>query len=109
MDNSKKLHPPRILCIAIPKEPAKRRLLFWGLGGYPNRGNCVAAVSSGAVSLDNILATSVRQAPDIDALATSVTGEAAVLLWNHHDDNVHNTGEWLEPASRARAKALKIF
>jgi xylan 1,4-beta-xylosidase len=38
------------------------------------------------------LSHSVRQAPDIDALATSATGEAAVLLWNYHDDDVAAPG-----------------
>jgi xylan 1,4-beta-xylosidase len=56
------------------------------------RGNRVAAVSSGAAPLDSILAHSVRQAPDIDALATSANGEAAVLLWNYHDDDVAAPG-----------------
>jgi xylan 1,4-beta-xylosidase len=56
------------------------------------RGNRVAAVSSGAAPLDTILAHSVRQAPDIDALATSSNGEAAVLLWNYHDDDVAAPG-----------------
>jgi xylan 1,4-beta-xylosidase len=55
-------------------------------------GDRVAVVSSGAVSLDSILASSVRQTPDIDALATSATGEAAVLLWNYHDDDVPGPG-----------------
>ena len=56
------------------------------------RGNRVAAVSNGAVSLDSILAQSVRQAPDIDALATNANGEAAVLLWNYHDDDAAAPG-----------------
>jgi xylan 1,4-beta-xylosidase len=56
------------------------------------RGNRVAAVSNGAAALDSILAHSVRQAPDIDALATSSNGEAAVLLWNYHDDDVAAPG-----------------
>ena len=52
------------------------------------RGDRVAAVSNGAAPLDSILAHSVRQAPDIDALATQPNSEAAVLLWNYHDDDV---------------------
>jgi xylan 1,4-beta-xylosidase len=56
------------------------------------RGNRVAAVSSGAAPLDSILAHSVRQTPDIDALASSSNGEAAVLLWNYHDDDVAAPG-----------------
>jgi xylan 1,4-beta-xylosidase len=34
----------------------------------------------------------VRQAPDIDALATSTPGQASVLLWNYHDDDVAAPG-----------------
>jgi len=56
------------------------------------RGGRVAAISSAAAPLDSILAHSVRQGPDIDALATSSTGEAAVLLWNYHDDDVAAPG-----------------
>jgi xylan 1,4-beta-xylosidase len=56
------------------------------------RGSRVAAVSDGAARLDSILAQGVRQAPDIDALAASSNGEAAVLLWNYHDDDVAAPG-----------------
>jgi xylan 1,4-beta-xylosidase len=66
-------------------------LNFFRMAGLM-RGNRVAAVSSGAASLDGILAHSVRQAPDIDALASTSNGEAAVLLWNYHDDDVAAPG-----------------
>jgi xylan 1,4-beta-xylosidase len=66
-------------------------LNFFRMAGLM-RGNRVAAVSNGAAPLDSILAHSVRQAPDIDALATSSNGEAAVLLWNYHDDDVAAPG-----------------
>src|ERR1700742_1411709 len=66
-------------------------LNFFRMAGLM-RGNRVAAVSSGAASLDSILAHGVRQAPDIDALATSSQGEAAVLLWNYYDDDVAAPG-----------------
>jgi xylan 1,4-beta-xylosidase len=55
-------------------------------------GNRVTATSSGAIQLDNILTHSVRQTPDIDALATSATGQASVLIWNYHDDDVAAPG-----------------
>ena len=48
----------------------------------------MSAMSSGAMPLDSILAHSVRLGPDIDALASSASGEASVLLWNYHDDDV---------------------
>jgi xylan 1,4-beta-xylosidase len=66
-------------------------LNFFRMAGLM-KGNRVMAMSSGAASLDNILAQSVRQEPDIDALATTATGEACVLLWNYHDDDVAAPG-----------------
>jgi xylan 1,4-beta-xylosidase len=66
-------------------------LNFFRMAGLM-RGDRVAAVSSAAAALDSILAHSVRQDPDIDALATSSNGEAAVLLWNYHDDDVAAPG-----------------
>jgi xylan 1,4-beta-xylosidase len=56
------------------------------------RGDRVTATSSGAIPLDSILTHSVRQTPDIDALATSATGQASVLIWNYHDDDVAAPG-----------------
>lgn len=55
-------------------------------------GERVAVTSTGEVSLDAMLQSGVLQSPDIDALATrtdTATGhEAAVLLWNYHDDDL---------------------
>ena len=48
-------------------------------------GNRVATSSTGAVPLDTLLSTGVREASDVDALATVAAHEAAVLLWNYHD------------------------
>jgi xylan 1,4-beta-xylosidase len=62
-------------------------LNFFRMAGLM-RGNFVSAVSSGSTPLDSIMKDSVRQAPDIDALAASASGEASVLLWNYHDDDV---------------------
>ena len=44
--------------------------------------------SSGEVPLGALVSTGVRQAPDIDALATKADREAAVMVWNYHDDDV---------------------
>ena len=66
-------------------------LNFFRMAGLMS-GDRVAAISSGAAPLDSILKHSVRQDPDIDALATSATGEAAVLLWNYHDEDVAAPG-----------------
>jgi xylan 1,4-beta-xylosidase len=42
--------------------------------------------------LEAIQQNGVRQAPDIDALATRAPGQAAVLLWNYHDDDIPAAG-----------------
>jgi xylan 1,4-beta-xylosidase len=66
-------------------------LNFFRMAGLMS-GDRVATTSSGAAPLDSILKNSVRQAPDIDALATSAPGQASVLLWNYHDDDVAAPG-----------------
>src|SRR5277367_6019915 len=66
-------------------------LNFFRMAGLM-RGDHVAAVSSGAVALDSILKSSVRQDPDIDALATTAPEQAAVMLWNYHDEDVAAAG-----------------
>ncbi len=50
-------------------------------------GDRVKTMSSGAVPLDTLVSTGVRQGPDVDAFATRATREAAVLVWNYHDVN----------------------
>jgi xylan 1,4-beta-xylosidase len=51
-------------------------------------GNRVRISSTGAVPLDTLISTGVRQASDVDALATRDTHSAAVLLWNYGDLNI---------------------
>ncbi len=51
-------------------------------------GDRVRVESSSAVGLDDIVKAGVRQQPDVDALATASDHEAAVMLWNYHDDDV---------------------
>jgi xylan 1,4-beta-xylosidase len=55
-------------------------------------GQRVSTSSTGRVSLDDILNTGVRQAPDVDGFATKANNEAAVILWNYHDDDVPAAG-----------------
>ena len=55
-------------------------------------GDRVAVTSSAAIPLEAIQHNGVRDAPDIDALATSAPGEAAVLLWNYHDGDFPAAG-----------------
>lgn len=44
--------------------------------------------SSGALSLEDIVASGVRKKPDINAIATRSDHGIAVLIWNYHDDDV---------------------
>ncbi|HEY3839673.1 MAG TPA: beta-xylosidase, partial [Bryobacteraceae bacterium] len=55
------------------------------------RGDLVKVSSNGAVGLTNILQSGVREQPDIDAIATRSDNEAAVMVWNYHDDDVPAT------------------
>jgi xylan 1,4-beta-xylosidase len=52
------------------------------------RGNRVAATSTGAAGLDNILKAGVQGAPDVDALAARGARDISVMAWNYHDDDV---------------------
>ncbi|GGA64938.1 beta-xylosidase [Edaphobacter acidisoli] len=51
-------------------------------------GERVSTTSTAQIPLDAILASGIRQSPDIDAFATKSTHNAAVMLWNYHDDNL---------------------
>jgi xylan 1,4-beta-xylosidase len=51
-------------------------------------GERVATTSSGQVPLKDIVSTGVRETPDVDAFATKAEHEAAVMVWNYHDDDV---------------------
>jgi xylan 1,4-beta-xylosidase len=51
-------------------------------------GERVTTSSTGQIPLDDMMKNGVRQAPDIDALATKAAHEAAVMLWNYHDDDL---------------------
>lgn len=51
-------------------------------------GERVMTSSTGAVPLDVLVKTGVRQAPDVDALATRSAHDAAVMVWNYHDSDL---------------------
>jgi xylan 1,4-beta-xylosidase len=51
-------------------------------------GNRLAASSSGALSIDELLETGVCSRPDIGVLAAHADGEFSALVWNYHDDTV---------------------
>jgi xylan 1,4-beta-xylosidase len=52
------------------------------------RGDRVRVESSGALPLDAIRDAGVRQAPDVDALASRSDRSVDILVWNYHDDDV---------------------
>ena len=52
------------------------------------RGDRVQSTSTGALTLDEVRDRSVRNAPDISALATADSRSASVLIWNYHDDDL---------------------
>jgi xylan 1,4-beta-xylosidase len=49
-------------------------------------GERVAASSTGALNLDDVLQSSVRTEPNVNVLATRGERTANVLVWNYHDD-----------------------
>jgi xylan 1,4-beta-xylosidase len=51
-------------------------------------GDRVTTTSTGQVPLDQILKSGVTASADVDAFSTKSDREAAVLLWNYHDDDV---------------------
>src|SRR6185503_11556970 len=51
-------------------------------------GNRLPVTSSGALPLGDILEGSVRQEPDVDALAAIDGDRIQILVWNYHDDLV---------------------
>ena len=59
-------------------------------------GERVATTSTGQISLDDIMSNGVRQAPDVDAFATKAEREAAVMVWNYHDDDLPAPGADVE-------------
>src|SRR5450631_820228 len=52
----------------------------------------VMTSSEDQIPLDDILTAGVRQTPDVDAMATGADHEAAVMLWNYHDDDLPAAG-----------------
>jgi xylan 1,4-beta-xylosidase len=52
------------------------------------RGDRVEASSSGAMSLDAMLAKGVHENPDVDVLATRDHRGVSIMIWNYHDDDI---------------------
>jgi xylan 1,4-beta-xylosidase len=60
------------------------------------RGERVQATSTGAIALDEMIKSGVRSTPDVDVIATKAEHEAAVMLWNYHDDDKPAPGAAVE-------------
>ncbi len=65
-------------------------------------GDRVYATSSSEVPAEDIAKSGVRAQPDIDVFATKSTHEAAVMLWNYHDEDLP------VPASQVTVKITGI-
>lgn len=55
-------------------------------------GERVSTSSTGQIPLKDILNSGVRNADDVDAFATKGDREAAVMVWDYHDDDVPAVG-----------------
>jgi xylan 1,4-beta-xylosidase len=64
----------------------KPELNFFRMAGMLG-GERVAATSSGAIPAESVVASGVRQRPEIDAMATRSGGGTSILLWNYQDDD----------------------
>ncbi|HEY6412853.1 MAG TPA: beta-xylosidase [Edaphobacter sp.] len=51
-------------------------------------GQTLPVTSSGARPIDEVLRESVREVPDVNAIATRAERHIDVMLWNYHDDDV---------------------
>jgi xylan 1,4-beta-xylosidase len=51
-------------------------------------GDQLPETSTGAVAVDSILRSGVRQQPDVDALAARSWNTLSVMIWNYSDDDI---------------------
>jgi len=65
-------------------KPVLNVFRMFGLMG----GKRIETSSSGEQSLDNMIASGVKGAPDVGALASLDERSIAVLVWNYHDDDL---------------------
>jgi xylan 1,4-beta-xylosidase len=73
-------------------------------------GERVESSSSHAAKLEDILEHGVREAPDVDAIATRDDGGLSILVWHYHDDDLAgdaaeitiDIGGWQGEAPRLR-------
>jgi xylan 1,4-beta-xylosidase len=65
-------------------------MLGGGHGAQIDKAVWLKTDSSGALPLDQVVANSVTDAPDVNAVATRNGSEIDVLLWNYHDADVES-------------------
>jgi xylan 1,4-beta-xylosidase len=51
-------------------------------------GEWLTVTSAGGLSVDEIMKDGVKDAPDVNAIATRTEKEVDVLVWNYHDDDL---------------------
>jgi xylan 1,4-beta-xylosidase len=51
-------------------------------------GRRVATVSTGEISLEDIMRDGVRGTPDVGAITSLENGRLSILLWHYHDDDI---------------------
>ena len=77
-------------------------------------GDWIEATSSGAQPLEAVVADSVTDAPDVNAVATHKDREVDVLVWNYHDDDIASEPAQVRlsvanlPAKRVRAEIFRM-
>jgi xylan 1,4-beta-xylosidase len=77
-------------------------------------GDWIEATSSGAQPLEAVVADSVTDAPDVNAVATRKDREVDVLVWNYHDDDIASEPAQVRlsvanlPAKRVRAEIFRM-
>jgi xylan 1,4-beta-xylosidase len=84
----------------------KPELNFFRMAGLLDEER-VAATSSGAVPVEDILKSGVRAQTDVDVLATRGGASAAVMLWNYDDDASSPTAAEAQVTIRGFPSAVK--
>jgi xylan 1,4-beta-xylosidase len=69
----------------------------------------VQAESSAGLSVDSILSSSARSAPDVNVLATRGEHEVSILVWNYQDDEVSSPEVPLDMAVEGLGGATHQF
>ena len=69
----------------------KPEMNFFRMAGLLG-GERVVVMSNGAITAESVVASGVRQQPEIDALATRSGDDAAILVWNYKDDDTPGPG-----------------